>query len=163
MSGKLRMMGIAIIILAVAALAMGATFLYQGFSKQAFIVGAMQQENVKLSDLGVTGPNAGRPIIDAETAQIAADTIREHRRTIASSYGALLGAGKFDPTNPKDLLYAQAVNLENYLYLGVLGLGVTAIAEAAGGFMLVVAVALGIMGFALIALSRSGPLLVASG
>jgi hypothetical protein len=163
MSGKLRMMGMGIIILAVVALAMGAAFLYEGFSKQMFIQDAMRQENVKLSDLGVTGPNASRAIDDADTAQIAADTIRGHRRLIASSYAALLGTGRFDPTNLKDLSYAQAVNLENYLYMGVLGLGVTTIAEAAGGFMIVVALGLGLTGFALITLSRSSPLLVATG
>ncbi|MGA2368469.1 MAG: hypothetical protein ABSF74_07870 [Dehalococcoidia bacterium] len=154
MSGKLKVSGIIVILLAVAALAMSTAFLFEGFSKQMFIENSMREENVKLGDLGITGPKAGRLIDDAETAQIAADTIRGHRRLIASSYGALLGAGKFDPTNPTDLKYAQAVNLENYLYMGVLGLGVTTIAEAMGGFMLIVAVALGIIGCLLVNMSK---------
>lgn len=154
MRGKLKVSGIVIILLAVGSLAMSVAFLYEGFSKQMFIQGAMREENVKLGDLGITGPNAGRMIDDAETAQIAADTIRGHRRLIAPSYGALMAGGKFDPTNPTDLKYAQAVNLENYLYMGVLGLGVTTIAEAAGGFMLIVALALGIIGYVLLELPK---------
>ncbi|MHB8085316.1 MAG: hypothetical protein ACYDHZ_05795 [Dehalococcoidia bacterium] len=154
MSGKLKVSGIIVILLAVAALAMSAAFLFEGFSKQIFIQNSMREENVKLGDLGITGPNAGRMIDDAETAQIAADTIRGHRRLIAPSYGALMAGGKFDPTNPTDLKYAQAVNLENYLYMGVLGLGVTTIAEAMGGFMLIVAMALGIIGCLLVNMSK---------
>jgi hypothetical protein len=90
-----------------------------------------------------------------EKAQIAADTVRTHRHTIAPSYGALMGGGKYDPTNPNHLLYAQALNIENYLYLAVLGFGVIQIAMAAGGFMIIVAIALGIIRFVFLKLNKA--------
>jgi hypothetical protein len=154
MSVKLRVSGIILILLAVAALSMSAAFLYEGFSKQMFIEGAMRTENITLSSLGVKGPNSGLVIQNAETAQIAADKVRADRRSIAPSYGVLMAGGKYDPTNPEHLAYAQALNLENYLYMAVLGLGVTTIAEAIGGFMLIVALALGVTGYSFLVLAK---------
>jgi hypothetical protein len=154
MGVKLRVSGIILIVLAVAALSMGVTFLYEGFSKQMFIEDAMRTENITLSSLGVKGPNSGLVIQNAETAQIAADKVRADRRSIATSYGDLMAGGKFDPTNPEHLKYAQALNIENYLYMAVLGLGVTTIAEAIGGFFLVIALALGVTGYAFLVLAK---------
>ena len=154
MSVKLRVSGIILILLAVAALSMSAAFLYEGFSKQMFIEGAMRTENITLSSLGVKGPNSGLVIQNAETAQIAADKVRADRRSIAPSYGVLMAGGKYDPTNPEHLAYAQALNLENYLYMAVLGLGVTTLAEAIGGFMLIVALALGVTGHAFLVIAK---------
>lgn len=53
---------------------------------------------------------------------------------------------RFDPENPEHLVYAQALNMENYLYLVVLGFGVTTLALGMGFFMLIVGVALGGVG-----------------
>jgi len=144
-----RNLGILVLALAAIALVMGIVFVYQGVSKQALLTGIMKQENVKLSDLGVTGPMANELIDTEQTAQLAGDTVRGHRHSIAPTYKDLLAGGKFDPTNPKDVTYAQAINLENYIYMGALSFGVTTIATAAGGFMIVVALALGAIGFAL--------------
>jgi len=52
------------------------------------------------------------------------------------------------------LTYAQAQNLENYLYLAVLSFGVTDISMAAGGFMIVMALALGATVVALMRVAR---------
>jgi hypothetical protein len=84
----------------------------------------------------------------------AADTIGEHRRAIAPSYQELLKGGKFDPTNPQHISYSQAMNLENYLYLGVLGFGVTQLVLGAGVFMIVVGIALAVTGIVLFVLGR---------
>jgi hypothetical protein len=157
MNKMIKKLSIVILVLGAVALIMGIVFVYQGVSKQAMLAGIMEQENVKLSALGVTGSKANEIIDSAETAQIAGDTVRGHRHSIAPTYSDLLGGGKFDPTNPKDLTYAQAVNLENYLYLGVLSFGVTTIAMAAGGFMIVVALALGAIGFILLRLAQMSP------
>jgi hypothetical protein len=157
MNKIIKKLSIVILVLGAVALAMGIVFVYQGVSKQALLAGIMKQENVKLSALGVAGSKANEIIDSAETAQIAGDTVRGHRHSIAPTYADLLGGGKFDPTNPKDLTYAQAVNLENYLYLGVLSFGVTTIAMAAGGFMIVVALALGATGFILLRLAQMSP------
>jgi hypothetical protein len=154
MSSKLRISAIVLFILAFIGLLLGIIFFYEAFSRQAYLADAMQQENISLSDLGIkNGPPC---IIDnMEKAQIAADTVRTHRHAIAPSYGALMGGGKYDPTNPTHLLYAQAINIENYLYLAVLGFGVIQIAMAAGGFMIIVAIALGIIGFVFLKLNKA--------
>ena len=154
MSNQLRVSAIILFILAFIGLLMGISFLYEAFSKQSYMVDAMGQEKISLSDLGIKNGPPG--IIDnMEKAQIAADTVRTHRHTIAPSYGDLMGGGKYDPTNPKHLTYAQALNIENYLYLGVLGFGVIQIAMAAGGFMILVAIALGIIGLVLLKLNKT--------
>ena len=93
-------------------------------------------------------------IIDtAEEAQIAGDTVREHRHGIAPTYGDLLGEERFNPTDTKQLTYAQALNLENYLYLAVASFGIFTIAKATGAFMIVMGLALGATGFGLIRVS----------
>jgi hypothetical protein len=154
MSGKLRITAVILFVLAFIGLMMGAAFLYEAFSKQAYLVDAMSQEKISLADLGIKNGPPG--IIDSmEKAQIAADTVRTHRHTIAPSYGALMGGGKYDPSNPTHLLYAQALNIENYLYLSVLGFGVIQIATAAGAFMIVVAVALLVIGLLFLKMAKS--------
>jgi hypothetical protein len=66
-----------------------------------------------------------------------------------------MGTGKFDPTNPTHLTYAQALNIENYLYLAVLGFGVISIVLATGGFMIITGISLGIIGLVLIKTAKS--------
>jgi hypothetical protein len=157
MNKIIKNLSIFILALGAVAFIMGAVFLYEGASKYVFLTTIMRQENIKLSDLGVTGSKANEVIDSQETAQIAGDTVRAHRHAIAPSYTALLGSNRFDPTNPKDLTYAQAQNLENYLYLAVLSFGVTTIATAAGGFMIVVALALVAIGFVLFRVAQMLP------
>jgi hypothetical protein len=143
MSGKIKGFGIGIIVLAVICLLIGLVFIYQGFAQQNIIVNAMDEEKITM------GPFGGDPnnIIDTlEEAQKAGDTVREHRHQIAPTYGELLGGEKFDPTNPVQLTYAQAMNLENYLYLAVASFGLVQAILATGGFMIIAAVALGLTG-----------------
>jgi len=97
----------------------------------------------------------GNVIDTAEEAQKVADTVKEHRHQIAPTYNDLLKGGKYDPTNPQHLTYSQAINLENYLYLGVLALGLTQVALGSGIFMTVTGVALGATGVALLGLGRT--------
>jgi hypothetical protein len=157
MDKMMKNLSILILVFAAVALAMGIVFLYEGVSKDVYLTNIMKQEDVKLSDLGVTGSKANEIIDNAETAQIAGDTVRGHRHAIAPTYKDLLAGGKFDPTNPKDVTYAQALNLENYLYVGALSFGVTDIAIASGGFMIVMALALGTVGFVFLRMARMLP------
>ena len=146
MQGMVKKLGIIVIVFAVISLAMGIVFVQQGFAKEAYLNEAMKQEQIELD--GVEG------IIDtAEEAQIAGDTVREHRHGIAPTYGDLLGGDRFNPTEPKHLTYAQALNLENYLYLAVASFGMITIVKATGAFMVVMGLALGTTGFGLIRLS----------
>jgi hypothetical protein len=144
--GKL---GITVIILAVIVAIMGIIFLQQGFSKQSWLTHNMKQENITFEIDGK------QTVIDsAEKAQKAGDTVREHRHSIAPTYGDLLGGKNFDPTNPKQLTYAQALNLENYLYLAVASFGIVTVVLASGGFMLLTGIALGATGFALLKIAK---------
>ncbi|MFC2041723.1 hypothetical protein ACFLTY_05340 [Chloroflexota bacterium] len=147
MKTKIRNLGIIVIIFAVISLAMGAVFIQQGFAKESFLIKAMAQEQIKLE--GVEG------VIDTmEEAQKAGDTVREHRHGIAPTYGDLLGEERFNPAEPKQLTYAQALNLENYLYLAVASFGVFTVVKATGGFMIVMGLALGATGYGLVGLAR---------
>jgi len=144
---KLKVTGILIIVFGLIALVVGAVFVQQGFSKEAFLVDAMTQEQITFD--GVEG------VVDsAEDAQIAGDTVREHRHGIAPTYGELLGEDRFDATNPKQLTYAQALNLENYLYLAVASFGVFTVVKAVGTLMIIVGLALGFTGYGFISVAK---------
>ena len=146
-------LSILVIILGIVSIAIGGIFLGQAFVKNDLLVTAMQQEQITL---GIESDDLaqGEVIDSAREAEIAGDTVREHRHGIASTYGDLLGGAQYDPTNISQLKYAQALNLENYLYLAVLGFGVTQIAMGAGAFMIVTGIALGVTGLLLLRQSR---------
>jgi len=142
MNTKVRNLGLVVIFFGVVALAMGIVFLQQGFDKEAFLREAMTQEQITLE--GVEGV-----INTAAKAQLAGDTVREHRHGIAPTYGDLLGGERFNPANPTQLTYAQAMNIENYLYLSVTAFGVFTVVKATGAFMIVMGLALGATGYSL--------------
>ena len=144
-----KSLAILVIILGVVSIAIGGVFVGQGFAKNDLLVTAMQQEQITL---GIEDAElaAGEVIDSASEAEIAGDTVREHRHGIAPTYGDLLAGERFDPTQTMQLTYAQALNLENYLYLAVLSFGVTQIALGAGAFMIVVGIALGATGIILV-------------
>jgi len=149
----IRGLAILVMFLGLVAVVVGAVFISQGIAKDNLLVTAMQQEKITL---GIASDKLaeGEVIDSAEEAEIAGDTVREHRHGIAPTYGDLLGGKQYDPTNPQQLTYAQALNLENYLYLAVLGFGVTQVVMGTGAFMVIMGVALGGTGLALHRLSR---------
>ena len=138
-----RKLGLVVIIIGVVALAMGIVFIQQGFDKESWLVGAMEQEQIAMPD------GSGVIVNDSQLAQKAGDLVREHRRGISPSYGDLLGGEHFDPTNPAQITYLQAMNIENYLYLAVTAFGVFTVVKGAGAFMIVMGIGLGVTGFAL--------------
>ena len=145
---KVRSLGIIVIIFAVIALAMGIAFVQQGFAKEAFLVEAMQEEQITFD--GVEG------VVDsASKAQIAGDTVREHRHGIAPTYGELLGGERFNPAMPEQLTYAQALNLENYLYLAVASFGIFTVVKVTGAFMIIMGLALGSTALGLLSVAKN--------
>ena len=142
-----------VLVLAVVSVAVGATFVYQAVEKENWMREAMRIEKVTLG-LPENEAKSGEVVDSPEEAQIAGDTIREHRRGIASTYDELLAGGRYDPNNPQQLSYAQALNMENYLYLAVLGFGVTTVIMGTGAFMILMGIALGATGVALLGLAR---------
>ena len=147
MNSRVKTLSILVLIFAIVSLVMGIVFIQQGFAKESFLVEAMKQEQITFE--GVDG------FVDsAKDAQIAGDTVREHRHGIAPTYGDLLGGERFNPTEPMQLSYAQALNLENYLYLAVASFGVFTIAKVVGVFMVVMGLALGSTSFGLLSAGR---------
>jgi len=143
-----------IIMVGVISIAMGIAFFVQGFVKKDYMVSAMRLEQIKAGNIHIPNLPPDQLIDSEKTAQLAGDTIRSHRRKIAPSYVDLLGGKHFDPTNPKDLIYAQALNMENYLYLAVLAFGLIDVVYASGGFMILTGIALGSTGIILLKQSK---------
>jgi hypothetical protein len=149
----IRLLGLFVLLLGLVGVVIGGVFVGQGFAKNNLIVDRMKIENVTLA-LDPAKPNVYTSITDIDSAQKAADTIAEHRRSIAPTYQELLGDGRYDPTNPAHLSYAQAMNLENYLYLAVAAFGLVQVALASGAFMVVTGLALGGAGIAIYRIGR---------
>ena len=150
MSKIVRYLGIVVMVLALVSLIVGVVFVQQGFAKQAWLVSAMKQEKITFN---IDGKDV---VVDsAATAEKAGDTVREHRHSISPTYGDLLGGGKFNPTDPMQLTYAQALNLENYLYLAVATFGLITVVIGSGAFMIINGIALGATGFALIKVAKA--------
>ena len=146
-----RSLAIGVLLLGVVAVVIGAVFISQGVLKNNQLVEAMRLEQVTL---GIEGVELEDEVIDSlGEAQKAGDTVREHRRGIASSYSNLLGGERYNPADLQQLTYAQALNLENYLYLAVVAFGLTQSVAASGAFMLLMGIALGGTGLVLYRLS----------
>jgi len=151
-----RYLSIAIMLLGLVALALGVVFVTEGMMKNNLIVTRMDVEKVTLA-VNPDIPGTATQINNAADAQKAADLIASHRRGIAPTYQDLLnmGNGRFDPTNPQHLTYAQAMNLENYLYLAVTAFGLIQVSMAAGLFMVITGLALGGGGLVLFRINRA--------
>jgi len=149
MNKKVSILGLVVIILGIVALAMGIVFVQQGFEKESWLVGTMASEQITMPD------GSGTIVNNSALAEAAGDLVREHRHGIAPTYGDLLGDGHFNPADPAQLTYAQAMNIENYLYLAVTAFGVFTVVKAAGAFMIVMALALGVIGYSLWSLGRA--------
>jgi hypothetical protein len=147
MKGKL---GILILLIGVVSIVIGTVFIGEAVSKNIWIKDTMKQEKVTL---GLTQEQIanGQVVDNAKDAQAAADKVRADRHQIADTYEDLIApsGGKYDPTNPKDLSYTQALNLENYLYMAVLSFGVVQEILATGIALVLIGVALGATGLVL--------------
>ncbi len=145
-----RNLAIMVLLLSVVAVVMGIVFVQQGFAQEHFLVTSMEQEQITID--GVDG------IVDsADKALLAGNTVREHRHGIAPTYGDLLGGERYNPTDLKQLSYAQALNLENYLYLAVASFGIFTVVKVTGAFMIIMGIALGGTGVVLFRLTKRTP------
>jgi Flp pilus assembly protein TadB len=129
------------LVLAVVVIASGIAGIAVGQAKSHNLSNRLKTEAVSLRTFDTNAP-ADAIVTNAAQAQLAADTLDKHRKLIAPTYAALLNGQKFDPTNPKDLTYAQAMNLEDSMNLAVLGFGVTTVLTLIGVLMIVLGVAL---------------------
>jgi hypothetical protein len=143
-----RIMPLLVAGLGLVALVLGVVFVFQGATKNNLIVERMKVEKVALA-IDPANPQQLTQIQNGADAQMAADVIAGHRRAISPSYQDLLGSGRFDPANPQHLTYAQAMNLENYLYLAVTAFGLIQVVLATGVFMIITGLAFGLIGLLL--------------
>lgn len=143
MNNRVRNLGLVVIFFGVIALALGIVFVQQGFAQESWLVQAMENEQIAMPD------GSGIIVDNSQLAQAAGDLVREHRHGISPTYGELLGGEHFDPTNPTQITYLQAMNIENYLYLGVTAFGVFTVVKVTGAFMILTGLGLGATGYAL--------------
>jgi hypothetical protein len=146
--------------LGIAALVMGVAFVVEGQSKANYIKEQMRAEAVTLASLGIEGAAEGDIIDSAAEAEKVANVVKEHRLSIAPTYADLMAmspTGRYNPSIQAHLSYNQAMNLENYLYLGVAGLGLTTATIVSGVFMIVTGLGLSLTGLALGRLARKVP------
>ncbi|MBA7677880.1 hypothetical protein ES703_86146 [subsurface metagenome] len=148
----MRVLSLLVLFIGVVAVIMGGIFIGLGASRDMQLKEAMRLEHVTL---GIESDLEGEAIDSLPEALEAGDTIREHRRGIAASYEDLLDEGRYDPTNPQHLTYAQAMNLENYLYLAVVAFGLTQAVMGSGVFMVITGIALGSTGIVLYRLRKA--------
>jgi hypothetical protein len=137
-----------VVALGMSSMVIGIAFVIQGQVKADYMREAMRLEQITLG-LDESAIARGELVDSGGEAQAAGDMIREHRRGIAETYDELLGEGRFDPTNPTHLTYAQAMNLENYLYLAATGFGLTTVVVVSGVSMIITGLALAGTGVAL--------------
>ena len=149
-----KKLAMVVLVLSVAAIVIGGVFVGEGIAKNNLIVDRMKVEKVTLA-VDPNNPTVATQVNNAADAQKVADKIAADRRKIAPTYQDLLAGGKFDPTNPKELSYAQAMNLENYLYMAVTAFGLIDVTMASGAFMVIVGLALGCVGFVLLRVGKT--------
>lgn len=120
---------------------LGITFISIGVAKQQYLSSTMKEEQITLGIPDSQIPT-GEVIDTMGESQVAGDIVRGHRHQIAPTYGDLLGGEKFNPNDPKQLTYAQAMNIENYLYLATASFGITYLSVGAGAGLLLAGLAL---------------------
>lgn len=133
-----------VVVLAVISLVVGTIFVYMGFAKQAEVKAGLELEKVAYNFTDDKGA-APTPVQSMTDLENMAKTLKSHRDKIAPSYGELTGRNetkKFDPTNPANLSYAQGMNLENSVRIGLLAFGMTWLMIGIGAFMWLVGIAL---------------------
>ena len=149
----IRIIGILVLLLGLVGLGVGGVFVGTGVAKNNQIATSLRAEKVTL---GISAEDVvkGQVVDTLSEAQKAAETLTEHRKSIAPSYNELLAGGKFDPTNLKQLSYAQAMNLQTNMYTAVVAFGLAQSIIANGAFMIATGLALVGAGFAVFRLSK---------
>ena len=137
--------GVVMIVFALIAFVVGGIYVWQGWSKYQLIQKQAGEEKIQLG-LSEEQAKSGEIVDTFSKFDNAANTIREHRMSIAKTYTEALDGKKFDPTNPKELTYAQAMNIENALHVAMLSFGLSMTMIGNGLFFLMAGVAMLLIG-----------------
>jgi len=148
-----RLLTIVVLIIGLAGIGIGIGFVVEAQVKSNWMKQQMRAEKITL---GLSAEEIARgDVVDtAAEAQKAADTIREHRHSNFGTYSEVTGGQSFNPEDPNQVKYMQALNLENYLYLAVSGFGLAMVVLASGIFMIIVGIALGAGGVVMLRPAR---------
>jgi hypothetical protein len=152
----LKMAAFIVLLLGIVGLGVGGAFVGVGFAKNNQITTYLRAEKVTLG-LSAADVASGKVVDSLSTAQNAAQMLTKHRLTLAPTYNDLLGGKPFDPTNVKQLTYAQAMNLQTNIYTAVLAFGLAQSIMANGAFMLATGIAFIIVSVVLFKLARKTP------
>src|SRR5665647_1039523 len=104
------------LVLAVVVIGSGIAGIAIGQAKSHNLSSRLATEAVSLRTFDTNAP-ADAVVTNAAEAQLAADTLDKHRKSIAPTYAALLNGQKFDPTNPKAVSYTHLRAHETDSYL----------------------------------------------
>jgi len=143
-------------VLGVVVLAGGVTSIVIGRADAGDVTSKLKQEKVSLAVFVGNAPTDS-VISNASQARQAVDTLIKHRQAIAPTYADLLQGKHFDPTNPTQLTYAQAMNLQNSMTSAVLAYGLTTVLTVNGALMVVIGIALVLLGFLVFWYRTRGP------
>jgi hypothetical protein len=130
-----------VLVLGIAVLAGGITSIVIGRANAGDVTNNLKSEKISLAVFDENAPKDAI-ISNASQARLAIDTLIKHRQGISPTYSDLLGGKHFDPTNPEQLTYAQAMNLQNSMTTAVLAYGLTTVLTVNGILLLVIGVAL---------------------
>ncbi len=145
-----------VIALGLIGLVIGGAFIGISIQKNNYLVSSLRAQKITL---GLTQEQiaAGKVVDNSQTALAASQVLNEHLSSIAPTYGDLMASnatGRFDPSDPRDLTYAQGLNLENSMNLAVLSFGVIQETMATGAALAVIGLAVGTIGFVLLRNTR---------
>jgi len=155
---RTRYLAIIVVVLGIVSFVTGATFVGLAAQKNDYVTSALRQQKVTI---GLTKEQIanGEVVDNAQTAQVAAETLAEHLQSIAGgNYNDLMASnksGKYDPTDIRDLNYTQGLNMENSFNLAVLSFGVIQETMATGAALIVIGIAVGATGLILTRLSKT--------
>jgi len=154
MSRLNRLLAIAVLVIGLAGIGIGIGFAVEAQVKSNWMKKQMQAEGITLG-LSADQIAKGDVVDTAAEAQKAADTIRQHRHDNFGTYSEVTGGQSFNPEDPNQVKYMQALNLENYLYLAVSGFGLATVVLATGIFMIIVGIALALGGLVMFRSARA--------
>jgi hypothetical protein len=149
----IKTIGIVVLLLGLVGLGVGGAFVGMGFAKNNQIATSLRAEKVTLG-ISAEDVTKGQVVDTLSEAQKAAETLTGHRKNIAPSYNELLAGGKFDPSDLKQLSYAQAMNLQTNMYTAVVAFGLAQSIIANGTYMIATGLALVGTGLAIFKLNK---------
>src|SRR4030042_800130 len=148
----IKTIAIIVMILGIIGVGIGVVFVVQGVSTNNMITEKLRAEKIT-SGIPEELAAKGDVVDTMKEALAASETLAEHLKGIAPSYGDLLAGERYDPTNPAQLTYAQGINLENAFQIAALAFGVSLSLIATGGFMIIIGIAFVLVTFTQLRLS----------